>query len=81
MSSPLFCRLCRETRRRSKGGLLAQALANQPPVWNDYAVELSFSWGACELRGDLTADAALGEADRNMYSAKREAKTGRSASA
>jgi diguanylate cyclase (GGDEF)-like protein len=59
-----------------KGSLLAQALANRPLVWNDSAVELSFSWGACELRGDLTADVALGEADRNMYLVKREAKRG-----
>ena len=59
---------------RRKGGLLAQALANRPLTWNDYAVELSFSWGVCELRGDLTADVALGEADRNMYVAKRVAK-------
>jgi len=58
-----------------KGGLLAEALAKQPLVWNDNAVDLSFSWGACELRGDLAADVALGEADRNMYLAKRQAKS------
>lgn len=59
---------------RWKGGLLAQTLAKQPPVWNGNPVQLSFSWGACELCGTLTADAALSEADRNMYSAKRQAK-------
>jgi diguanylate cyclase (GGDEF)-like protein len=59
---------------RRKGGLLAQALAKRSLVWNDGAVELSFSWGACELRGNLTADAAMGEADRNMYLAKRQAR-------
>ena len=59
---------------RWKGGVLAQTLTKRPLDWNGYPVELSFSCGACELRAHLTADGALGEADRNMYLAKRQAK-------
>jgi diguanylate cyclase (GGDEF)-like protein len=59
---------------RWKGGLLAQALAKRPLVWNGSPVDLRFSWGACELHCKLTADAALSEADRNMYLAKRQTK-------
>lgn len=63
-----------EEQARWKGGLLAQSLAKRPLIWNGKPVELSFSWGACELRSNLTADAALSEADGNMYLAKRQAK-------
>ena len=59
---------------RWKGGVLAQSLAKRPLVWDGNPVELSFSWGVCELRRNLTADAALSEADRNMYLAKRQSK-------
>jgi diguanylate cyclase (GGDEF)-like protein len=64
-----------EAQAYRKGSLLAQCLATRPAFWNGCSIPVSFSWGACDLRAELSADAALVEADRNMYVTKRKAKS------
>ena len=56
---------------KKKGESLAQALREQPPMWNSAVVKLSFSCGANELKAGENADAAIDEADRAMYVEKR----------
>jgi diguanylate cyclase (GGDEF)-like protein len=55
----------------NKGTAIAQTLREKPPLLNGSVVELRFSCGASELRGDQTVEEALAAADRAMYSEKR----------
>jgi diguanylate cyclase (GGDEF)-like protein len=50
---------------------LAQMLRENPPMLNDRAVALSFSYGVHELRAGQTPETAMQEADRAMYTQKR----------
>jgi PleD family two-component response regulator len=54
-----------------KGETLLRRLRDHPPRWADSPVSLTFACGACELRRGMNAGAALAEADRVMYEAKR----------
>jgi diguanylate cyclase (GGDEF)-like protein len=54
-----------------KGATLAEALRNDPPVWEDKTIHLDFSYGVYELRAGENADSAIKEADRAMYAQKR----------
>ena len=56
---------------RDQGARLSQRLTERPPVWDGLPVKLTFACGASDLSPGLNADAALAEADREMYSAKR----------
>jgi diguanylate cyclase (GGDEF)-like protein len=54
-----------------KGETLLRWLHDHPPAWAESTVLLTFACGACELRPGMSAGAALAEADRVMYQAKR----------
>ncbi len=56
---------------RKKGESLAQALRERPPVWDGEPVKLTFSCGCYELAAGQSADLAMNEADRAMYTEKR----------
>ena len=56
---------------RVKSEFLSHRLRDQPPVWENLPVRLTFAHGACELVSGLEADGALAEADRDMYAAKK----------
>jgi diguanylate cyclase (GGDEF)-like protein len=59
-----------------KADTLAQALRGQPVQWNGQAIEVSFAYGAFELKAGDNADLAMARADEAMYVHKR---AGRSA--
>ena len=59
-----------------KADVLAQALRGQPVQWNGQAIEVSFAYGAFELKAGDNADIAIARADEAMY---RHKKAGRSA--
>jgi len=59
-----------------KADTLAQALRGQPVQWNGHAIEVSFAYGAFELKAGDNADIAMARADEAMYVHKR---AGRSA--
>jgi diguanylate cyclase (GGDEF)-like protein len=59
-----------------KADALAQALQNRPVQWNGQAIEVSFAYGAFELKAGDNADIAMARADEAMYVHKR---AGRSA--
>ena len=59
-----------------KADVLAQALRGQPVQWNGQAIEVSFAYGAFELKAGDNADIAIARADEAMYVHKR---AGRSA--
>ena len=59
-----------------KADVLAQALRGQPVQWNGQAIEVSFAYGAFELKAGDNADIAMARADEAMYVHKR---AGRSA--
>jgi diguanylate cyclase (GGDEF)-like protein len=59
-----------------KADTLAQALRGQPVQWNGQAIEVSFAYGAFELKAGDNADIAMARADEAMYVHKR---AGRSA--
>jgi diguanylate cyclase (GGDEF)-like protein len=54
-----------------KAAALAQTFHERPPVWNAETVRLSFSCGTHELLAGASADHALAQADKAMYSQKR----------
>ena len=56
---------------RKKGESLAQVLRERPPVWDGEPVKLTFSCGCYELTAGQSADLAMNEADRAMYTEKR----------
>jgi diguanylate cyclase (GGDEF)-like protein len=56
---------------KKKRESLAKALRDNRPVWNGQAVKLSFSCGAFELVAGANPDAAIAQADHEMYEQKR----------
>ena len=59
-----------------KADALAEALRQNPVTWNRQQIEVSFAYGAFELKPGDTADIAMARADEAMYAHK---KAGRSA--
>ena len=59
-----------------KADALAEALRGKPVTWNGQQIEVSFAYGAFELKPGDTADIAMARADEAMYAHK---KAGRSA--
>ncbi len=58
-----------------KADLLAEALRGQPVQWNGQAIEVSFAYGAFELKAGDNADLAMARADEAMYVHKRAGRT------
>jgi diguanylate cyclase (GGDEF)-like protein len=59
-----------------KADALAEALRDKPVTWNGEQIEVSFAYGAFELKPGDNADIAMARADEAMY---RQKKAGRSA--
>jgi diguanylate cyclase (GGDEF)-like protein len=59
-----------------KADALAQALRGKPVAWDGQQIEVSFAYGAFELKAGDNADIAMARADEAMYVHK---KSGRSA--
>jgi diguanylate cyclase (GGDEF)-like protein len=59
-----------------KADALAEALRGRPVSWNGQEIEVSFAYGAFELKAGDNADIAMARADEAMYMHK---KAGRSA--
>ena len=58
-----------------KADTLAQALREQPVQWNGQAIEVSFAYGAFELKAGDNADIAMARADEAMYVHKKAGRT------
>lgn len=56
---------------KKKSESLAQALRDKPPLWDGEPVKLTFACGCYELGAGQSADLAMNEADRAMYTEKR----------
>jgi diguanylate cyclase (GGDEF)-like protein len=54
-----------------KADALAEALRGQPAIFNGAAIEVSFAYGAFELKAGDNADIAMARADEAMYRHKR----------
>jgi diguanylate cyclase (GGDEF)-like protein len=54
-----------------KASSLLDALAAQPPLWNEKRLAVSFSFGAIALLAADTPDLAMMRADEGMYAQKR----------
>jgi diguanylate cyclase (GGDEF)-like protein len=59
-----------------KADALAEALRQKPVTWNGQQIEVSFAYGAFELKPGDNAEIAMARADEAMYAHK---KAGRSA--
>ena len=55
---------------------LAEALQKKPVTWKGQQIDVSFAYGAFELKAGDNADIAMARADEAMYAQKR---AGRSA--
>jgi len=59
---------------RKKADLLAENLKSNPTMWQGKPINIAFSYGAFELKGTDTPDAAMARADEAMYAQKRGTK-------
>jgi diguanylate cyclase (GGDEF)-like protein len=60
-----------QEQAHAKGDQLAQKLTASPAVWNGGTIQVSFAYGAFELKPGDNADAAMARADEAMYAHKR----------
>jgi diguanylate cyclase (GGDEF)-like protein len=54
-----------------KADALAEALRARPANWNGHSLDVSFAYGAFELKAGDNADLAMARADEAMYAQKR----------
>ncbi len=60
-----------QEQAHAKADQLAQLLNASPVAWNGSAIQVSFAYGAFELKAGDDADAAMARADEAMYAHKR----------
>jgi len=58
-----------------KADSLAEALRQKPASWNGQSIEVSFAYGAFELKAGDNADIAMARADEAMYVHKKSGRT------
>lgn len=60
-----------QEQAHKKADQLAEKLRAAPVVWNGKTIDVSFAYGAFELKSGDNADAAMARADEAMYAHKR----------
>jgi diguanylate cyclase (GGDEF)-like protein len=58
-----------------KADILAEALRTKPAVWNGKDINVSFAYGAFELKAGDNADIAMARADEAMYMQKKASRS------
>ena len=58
-----------------KADALAEALRNQPVIWQGQEIPITFAYGAFELKSGDNADLAMARADEAMYAQKRSSRS------
>lgn len=58
-----------------KADALAEALRNQPVIWQGKEIPITFAYGAFELKSGDNADLAMARADEAMYAQKRSSRS------
>jgi diguanylate cyclase (GGDEF)-like protein len=58
-----------------KADVLAESLKNSPTSWNGHSIDVSFAYGAFELKPGDKPEMAMARADQAMYAQKRAAKS------
>jgi diguanylate cyclase (GGDEF)-like protein len=58
-----------------KADALAEALRNQPVIWQGQEIPITFAYGAFELKSADNADLAMARADEAMYAQKRSSRS------
>jgi diguanylate cyclase (GGDEF)-like protein len=61
----------RRDQALAKAARLVDLVRNQPLIWGGYEIRLDCSFGVFELHAGLNADAAMKQADEQMYAHKR----------
>jgi len=60
-----------QNQAHKKADILAEKLRTTPTQWNGNAIQVSFAYGAFELKAGDDADLAMARADEAMYAHKR----------
>ncbi|MBS0473124.1 MAG: GGDEF domain-containing protein [Proteobacteria bacterium] len=60
-----------QAQAHKKADVLAERLRASPTVWNSKTIQISFAYGAFELKAGDDADMAMARADEAMYAHKR----------
>jgi diguanylate cyclase (GGDEF)-like protein len=60
-----------QAQAHKKADILAEKLRAAPTVWNAKTIQVSFAYGAFELKAGDDADLAMARADEAMYAHKR----------
>jgi diguanylate cyclase (GGDEF)-like protein len=60
-----------QAQAHKKADVLAEKLRAAPTIWNSKSIQLSFAYGAFELKAGDDADQAMARADEAMYAHKR----------
>jgi len=60
-----------QTQAQTKADRLADALRGSPTIWNGQPINVTFSYGAFELKAGESAESAMARADEAMYAHKR----------
>ena len=63
-----------QAQAHKKADQLAEQVRTTPPVWNGTTIQLSFAYGAFELKAGDNPETAMARADEAMYRHKRGAR-------
>ncbi|HJW40185.1 MAG TPA: GGDEF domain-containing protein [Rhizomicrobium sp.] len=63
-----------QAKAHKKADILAEKLRAAPTSWNGKSIQISFAYGAFELKAGDDADLAMARADEAMYAHKRGAR-------